>query len=158
MQNPPLTIKVASGKIYLTKTLAEIEDAEYKLFHPLVEHFQAHDFNSSKQKKCFSFPEVILNEQPAVETVDLALNDKELLRLSSERILALSLEEMRTIKNYYELSTTRQTRKHYNLPDWPTDVELEIIAQTWSEHCKHKIFNATITMKEDGEKAPKIIR
>ena len=26
----------------------------------------------------------------------------------------------------------------------PTDVELEMIAQTWSEHCKHKIFNATI--------------
>ncbi|MDF1554662.1 MAG: AIR synthase-related protein, partial [Deferrisomatales bacterium] len=26
----------------------------------------------------------------------------------------------------------------------PTDVELECLAQTWSEHCKHKIFNATI--------------
>ena len=29
-----------------------------------------------------------------------------------------------------------------------TDVELEILAQTWSEHCKHKIFNAVITHKE----------
>jgi len=31
------------------------------------------------------------------------------------------------------------------------DVELEAIAQTWSEHCKHKIFNAKITVK-DGKK------
>jgi phosphoribosylformylglycinamidine synthase len=32
----------------------------------------------------------------------------------------------------------------------PTDVELECIAQTWSEHCKHKIFNATVTYREPG--------
>ena len=25
-----------------------------------------------------------------------------------------------------------------------TDVELEVIAQTWSEHCKHKIFASKI--------------
>ena len=31
-----------------------------------------------------------------------------------------------------------------------TDVELEMIAQTWSEHCKHKIFNATIRHREAG--------
>ena len=31
-----------------------------------------------------------------------------------------------------------------------TDVELEMIAQTWSEHCKHKIFNATIRHREGG--------
>ena len=31
-----------------------------------------------------------------------------------------------------------------------TDVELEMIAQTWSEHCKHKIFNATIRYYGSG--------
>jgi phosphoribosylformylglycinamidine synthase subunit PurSL len=30
------------------------------------------------------------------------------------------------------------------LPEGPTDIELEAIAQTWSEHCKHKIFAADI--------------
>jgi phosphoribosylformylglycinamidine synthase len=29
-------------------------------------------------------------------------------------------------------------------PDAPTDVELECLAQTWSEHCKHKIFASKI--------------
>jgi phosphoribosylformylglycinamidine synthase len=32
----------------------------------------------------------------------------------------------------------------------PTDVELEVIAQTWSEHCKHRIFNAKIYHTLDG--------
>ncbi len=38
----------------------------------------------------------------------------------------------------------REYRKKIGLPKDPTDVELEAIAQTWSEHCKHKIFNAKI--------------
>lgn len=33
----------------------------------------------------------------------------------------------------------------------PTDVELEVIAQTWSEHCKHRIFNAKISHTLDGQ-------
>ncbi|MCD5397943.1 AIR synthase related protein, partial [candidate division NPL-UPA2 bacterium] len=32
----------------------------------------------------------------------------------------------------------------------PTDVELESIAQTQSEHCKHKIFNGLLEYREDG--------
>jgi len=35
----------------------------------------------------------------------------------------------------------------------PTDVEMEVLAQTWSEHCKHKIFNSEITyIDEKGTK------
>jgi phosphoribosylformylglycinamidine synthase len=34
----------------------------------------------------------------------------------------------------------------------PTDVEMETLAQTWSEHCKHKIFNALIAYEEDGKR------
>jgi phosphoribosylformylglycinamidine synthase len=30
------------------------------------------------------------------------------------------------------------------MPAAPTDIELECLAQTWSEHCKHKIFSAAI--------------
>ncbi len=36
-------------------------------------------------------------------------------------------------------------RDHYaKLGRKPTDIEIETIAQTWSEHCKHKTFNAEI--------------
>ena len=38
------------------------------------------------------------------------------------------------------------------LPENPTDIELECLAQTWSEHCKHKIFNALIDYEEPGKK------
>jgi len=36
------------------------------------------------------------------------------------------------------------------LPTGPTNVELEILAQTWSEHCKHKIFGAEISYRDGG--------
>ena len=43
-------------------------------------------------------------------------------------------------------------RRELGLSGAPTDVELECLAQTWSEHCKHKIFNATIDYREgDGQ-------
>ena len=39
---------------------------------------------------------------------------------------------------------------YQNLPKWPVDIEMEILAQTWSEHCKHKIFSANIKYSEDA--------
>ena len=49
---------------------------------------------------------------------------KQLLELSQKGLLALKSEEMRAIQKYYR----EQGRE-------PTDVELETLAQTWSEHC-----------------------
>ncbi len=43
----------------------------------------------------------------------------------------------------------RGKRAQFGLPTVPTDVEMEIIAQTWSEHCKHKIFGAEIDYTEE---------
>src|SRR5690606_9349454 len=48
-------------------------------------------------------------------------------------MLALTLAEMRAIKQHF----VERGRD-------PTDAELECLAQTWSEHCKHKIFAAPI--------------
>ncbi|MBI5017172.1 MAG: phosphoribosylformylglycinamidine synthase subunit PurS [Deltaproteobacteria bacterium] len=89
-------------------------------------------------------PRVREGEVPSVEAVDLEVTDEELLRLSKERLLALSLEEMEVIRHHYLDEAVRARRRELGLPDAPTDVELECLAQTWSEHCKHKIFNATI--------------
>lgn len=63
--------------------------------------------------------------------------DEQLLALSRAGLLALNLDEMRTIQQYYR----EQGRE-------PTDVELETLAQTWSEHCSHKTFKATINYRE----------
>lgn len=92
----------------------------------------------------------------AVETVDLsAMDDAALMRLSRENTLALSLEEMRCIKDYYAQPEVVTHRKAKGLPAAPTDAELECLAQTWSEHCKHKIFSSRISYenRENGTTA-----
>lgn len=66
---------------------------------------------------------------------------QDLVKLSEEKLLALSLAEMLKVQEYYK-SIGRN----------PSDIELETIAQTWSEHCKHKVFNATIMYEDEKEK------
>lgn len=80
-----------------------------------------------------------------VEIVDLnTLDDDGLMKLSRDGVLALNLEEMRCIRDYYTSPDVRAHRKAKGLPAAPTDAELECLAQTWSEHCKHKIFSSRI--------------
>ena len=79
-----------------------------------------------------------------VENVDLNLSDTDLIQLSEDKVLALSLEEMYAIKGYYKDEKIITDRKEVGMSETPTDVELEVFAQTWSEHCKHKEFNAEI--------------
>jgi phosphoribosylformylglycinamidine synthase len=67
------------------------------------------------------------------------LNAEQLVEISQQRTLALSAEEMQAIQAWFR-----------KLERDPTDVELECLAQTWSEHCKHKVFSATIHY-EDNE-------
>jgi len=61
------------------------------------------------------------------------LDDVGLTKLSREGHLFLSLEEMRTIQQHY----CDQQRD-------PTDLELEMFAQTWSEHCVHKTLKSSV--------------
>jgi phosphoribosylformylglycinamidine synthase II len=70
-----------------------------------------------------------------LETIDIAgMDDDALMALSKGRFW-LNLEEMRIIQDYFR-----------RLGRQPTDVELETLAQTWSEHCIHKTFKAKITL------------
>ncbi|GAB5402848.1 MAG: phosphoribosylformylglycinamidine synthase subunit PurL [Aureliella sp.] len=67
------------------------------------------------------------------------LGDEDLLRLSKEGQLYLTLEEMRTIRDYFQ-----------RLEREPTDIELETIAQTWSEHCSHKTLAGRIAYTDEN--------
>ncbi len=72
--------------------------------------------------------------QDRVEKLPLSnLTDEALLTFSKERMLSLDVKEMKEIQGYYA---------EVGRP--PTDVELETLAQTWSEHCVHKTFKASI--------------
>jgi phosphoribosylformylglycinamidine synthase subunit PurSL len=73
-----------------------------------------------------------------------AMNDQELVAFSRDNVLALSLEELHAIQAYYGREEVRRIRERVGLGAEPTDAEIEALAQTWSEHCKHKIFNSRI--------------
>ena len=74
------------------------------------------------------------------------LDDDELLALNRERGLSLDLAELHAIVAHFE-SVGRE----------PTDVELETLAQTWSEHCSHKTFRAHITT-DSGDAITPLLR
>ncbi|MEM2918577.1 MAG: AIR synthase-related protein [Candidatus Altiarchaeota archaeon] len=96
-------------------------------------------------------PIVFSNKKERVETYDLRkFSDEELIKLSNERLLALNLDEMLLIKEYFSNEKFLKERKKVGLSSI-TDVELEAIAQTWSDHCKHKRFNAKIHYFENGK-------
>ena len=68
------------------------------------------------------------------------LSEAELTQLSQNMKLSLSTEDMLVVQQIFR-----------EIDREPTDVELEVIAQTWSEHCKHRIFAATIQHTVNGE-------
>ncbi len=86
--------------------------------------------------------------EPEVAEIDLEVSDRRLMEISRQRILALNLEEMRAIRDYYRRPEVREQRRAVGLGSKPTDVELEALAQTWSEHCHHKVFNGVIEYRD----------
>ena len=89
-----------------------------------------------------------------VKEIDLKVSDQELQKISRDGILALSLEEMKAIQEYFR---SAKGRGELGLGSKPTDVELEAIAQTWSEHCKHKIFDAEIHYEDENGRKRRIV-
>ncbi len=68
------------------------------------------------------------------------MDDVALERQSIQGQLYLSLTEMQTIRGHFQA-----------LGRDPTDVELESIAQTWSEHCSHKTLAGRIRYRDGGK-------
>ena len=68
-----------------------------------------------------------------------AMDDNALKDLSKYGQLYLSLTEMQTIKQHW----VEQQRD-------PTDIELETVAQTWSEHCSHKTLKGRIRYRDES--------
>ena len=94
-------------------------------------------------------PKVTGQTKACVLEIDLEVSDDELMRISKEGILALTLDEMKIIQAQYRDTKVQEERKKVGLGAKPTDVELECLAQTWSEHCKHKIFAGTVQYEDE---------
>jgi phosphoribosylformylglycinamidine synthase II len=68
------------------------------------------------------------------------LDDNALEALSKDKDLFLNVIEMKTIQEYFR-----------RLGREPTDVEMESLAQTWSEHCVHKTLRSAVDMTTNGQ-------
>jgi len=128
------------------------------LANPLIQTFSLF----SKEEWRVAEPDLtapIFDDHPEIRVniVELPDCDKELMRISSEGILSLSLEEMRAIRTHYLREEIQAHRSELGLPQWPTDIELECIAQTWSEHCSHKIFSGTVEYRDEETGATETI-
>lgn len=103
--------------------------AKLNLYNPLIEHIVTEE------------PKTLLISGKIGKTTTVpirSLSDAELMSLSHDKLF-LSLEETKVIQKYFS-----------KIKRDPTDCELEILAQTWSEHCVHKTFKANLTI--DGKK------
>jgi phosphoribosylformylglycinamidine synthase len=97
------------------------------LVNDLIHDFMIKEINTSE-----------LSPSSNVSSVPISkLSETGLIRLSNDQMLALNLEEMQRIQSYYSIKNRE-----------PTDVELETLAQTWSEHCVHKTFKGLISYKD----------
>ena len=151
------TEAVYTSKQYLISgnklTKEDIDNiAKNLLANDLVQRWIITDCDSFINKGHYlPIPKVKISRKPTVATINLNVSDEELLRTSKERKLALNLTEMQKIKMYFLNPNVIKERQKLGLSKEPTDVELEVLAQTWSEHCKHKIFNAKIKYKNGRE-------
>ena len=120
--------------------------------NPLIQRINVKSYDEFQKDRGMGIavPEVKLHEQPTADLVDILNSaDNELIIIGKQGIankdgsrrgpLALDLSYMKAIQQYF-----KEKRRN------PTDVELESIAQTWSEHCKHTIFADSIDDIEEG--------
>ncbi|OGK21736.1 hypothetical protein A3C23_00185 [Candidatus Roizmanbacteria bacterium RIFCSPHIGHO2_02_FULL_37_13b] len=136
-----------SGKL----TAEDINKITDSLYNPLIQRVVVKSAEDIKKDRCLSrmVPKVAIVKKTLVKEVYLEVTKKELERIGKEGIeegdnkrrgpLSLDLKEMLAIRDYF-----RKLKRN------PTDVELESIAQTWSEHCQHTIFNDPLDEIKEG--------
>ncbi|MBC8373279.1 MAG: phosphoribosylformylglycinamidine synthase subunit PurS, partial [Planctomycetes bacterium] len=114
------------------------------LANPVIEeiHFESHT------------PPEISTRQYDFQVVEVPirdLDDEALMKLSTDGDMFLNITEMKAIQDYFK-SAGRE----------PRDVELEMIAQTWSEHCGHKTFRSDVVVRNNAgeivEEIPNLLK
>ncbi|MCM0083062.1 phosphoribosylformylglycinamidine synthase subunit PurS [Geomonas sp. Red32] len=153
---------VYSSVQYLISGALSAADAEKiatgLLCNTLIQRYQILDAATfAKQGGVAAYvPKVQGVAKAEVNTIDLEVSDEELMRISRDGVLALTLDEMKIIQAHYRDPEVRKKRAEIGLGAAPTDVELEALAQTWSEHCKHKIFSADVDYQDEKGNSEKI--
>jgi phosphoribosylformylglycinamidine synthase len=152
---------VYASRVFLLSGVGRPEAARIAtrlLANEVIERIEVQTFAEwQAARPDLTVPRVVEHAPRPTATVPLAgLDDAALAHLSRERLLALSTEELGVIRDFFARAAADPRRGRAGLGGAPTDAELECLAQTWSEHCKHKIFNAEITYREAGRPAETI--
>ncbi len=145
-------VRVFYSRMYSLK--GDLDDAACEriaglLHNPLIERFIIHRPGANPEPY---LPRVQIAHEPSVQKFSLHMGKERFEALAKERLLSLSYDEFSAIKAYFKDEKVVEARKAVGLDNKMTDVEMEALAQTWSEHCKHKIFNAMISYEENGER------
>ncbi|MBL4805474.1 MAG: phosphoribosylformylglycinamidine synthase [Alphaproteobacteria bacterium] len=144
-----------SSRLYLIKgdlSQSDIERLSESLSNTLIQRVSiktAGEFNADGGMETV-IPKVHLDNKGVVaDDVDLNVSDEELEIIGNQGIadsdgsrrgpLGMSLLYMQAVRDYF----AKEARP-------AKDIELETIAQTWSEHCKHTIFASPIDDVKDG--------
>ncbi|MFH1063822.1 MAG: AIR synthase-related protein [Candidatus Woesearchaeota archaeon] len=133
------------------ETVQQIGEA---LANPLIQNISFYKVGERDRREPY-IPRVVLEENPEASIVPISDMRSDILRSVAKKgiidpktgahrgPLALDIDgmlPMTIIREYFE-----------NEGRDPTDVELECLAQTWSEHCKHTIFAAALDMDSDDQ-------
>ncbi|OGI65225.1 phosphoribosylformylglycinamidine synthase [Candidatus Nomurabacteria bacterium RIFCSPLOWO2_01_FULL_39_18] len=147
-KNPDFHV-YTSKIVFISLSKKDAEKYALTLYNPLIEKSLIVPVKNKKISLPKKVPKVVLKKRKPVINVSLKVSDEELIKIGKEGIkdgdgtrrgpLALDLASMKTIQGYFK-----------KLKRSPTDIELESLAQTWSEHCKHTIFANPIDNIKDG--------
>jgi phosphoribosylformylglycinamidine synthase II len=122
-------------------------------FNPLIQDKKSLPRqNAGELVSSIDFDLKLTSEVSVQEYGILNLTDEELADLSLKNCWALNVAEMKIVRDHYKTPEVMELRLKSGLSQNPTDVEMEMIAQTWSEHCKHKIFSAEIDYEDENGK------
>lgn len=94
----------------------------------------------------YILPKVVLNHEPQVTAIPIS-SDRELKEISQRRNLALQDKDIPTIREYFLRNDILAERQKLGL-SLPTDVELEYISQSRSDHCNHNTFRGLFRYKD----------
>ncbi|MBF0209348.1 MAG: phosphoribosylformylglycinamidine synthase subunit PurS [Desulfamplus sp.] len=113
------------------------------LANPIIQQWKifSKDEWESKKGTILTIPKVVLNHEPCFEILNIE-SDAALEKISNERNLALNPRDIPVIRSYFLDQNVRQSRSTIDrsLEDGPTDVEIEYISQSRSDHCNHNTF------------------
>jgi phosphoribosylformylglycinamidine synthase len=145
--------KINSSQLFLLSTSSKsvVNDIARECSNSLVNRVDLKSFKQFLKDKTKIFKQSVdnLENEYITKSVNLNLSDLKLKKIGKEGIkgekgirrgtLGLDIQSLKVIKRHFN----RKGRS-------PRDIEIETLAQTWSEHCKHKIFSSEIDNIKKG--------